>query len=478
MDGSVLGPRGSKSLRNVQQVFEEVRARRMAETETLWPTFAGIGLLFVMLLAVCFIGYCLQAGRRRHERHKVDQAQDISIEAKEEKQLDPAMTSLASLSTRPSSSCSRPPSRPNSAWSKQSERDFRPTSAPQELPRSRQVRTVLEAEVLENEDFEWARPIGCELSKGRFTVEDLCTVYLAPTNGARPSTSPMPWRTPAPPPELPGFAELDMQELQEATAAAIAVAEERESLQVPRSEARSRQLEGVPYKEVWANTAQSNLLFEVWRSPDLVKEWQLPPSKLGRRKKPRLTRAWTVGTDLLSEMDGAQRGEGAKPLQRTRPQGPQGRARPASVSAERSDRFDTSTSSWFSDGQFVRPATLKARGPAPPKTPLRPMSPPSPSSRFQKRAATAAAWVFGRRQQGGDVQPEDNEEDIEKLTELLVSEMQQQLQHTSGEPLQVRRLIFRDLQRQLHPDKNTHCEEAAKHAFQKLMQERQSYLKP
>lgn len=469
MDGSFLRP---KSLRNVQQVFEEVRARRTAETETLWPTFAGIGLLFVMLLAVCFIGYCLQAGRRRHERHKLDQGQDISIEAKEEKQLDPAMTSLASLSTRPSSSCSRPPSRPNSAWSKQSEREFRPTSAPQELPRSRQVRTVLEAEVLENEDFDWARPIGCDASKGRFTVEDLCTVYLAPER-TRPSTSPTPWRTPAPPPELPGFAELDMQELQEATAAAIAVAEERESLQVPRSEARSRQLENVPYKEVWANTAQSNLLFEVWRSPDLVKEWQLPPSKLGRRKKPRLTGAWTMGTDVLSEMEGVQRGE--KPLQRTRP------GRPPSVTsaeAERADRFDASTSSWFSDGQFLRPATLKARSPAPPKIPLRPVSPPSPSSRFQKRAATAAAWVFGRRQHLDAAQPEDNEEDVEKLTELLVSEMQQQLQHTSGEPLQVRRLIFRDLQRQLHPDKNTHCEEAAKHAFQKLMQERQSYLKP
>eukprot|EP00435_Cladocopium_sp_Y103_P025302 s3483_g6.t1 len=360
--------------------------------------------------------------------------------------------------------------------------EFRPTSAPQELPRSRQVRTVLEAEVLENEDFDWARPIGCDASKGRFTVEDLCTVYLAPER-TRPSTSPTPWRTPAPPPELPGFAELDMQELQEATAAAIAVAEERESLQaaiqsyvlgllqfnsltsVPhpegvasatlRSQAsdtyagiccpfvwRSRQLENVPYKEVWANTAQSNLLFEVWRSPDLVKEWQLPPSKLGRRKKPRLTGAWTMGTDVLSEMEGVQRGE--KPLQRTRP------GRPPSVTsaeAERADRFDASTSSWFSDGQFLRPATLKARSPAPPKIPLRPVSPPSPSSRFQKRAATAAAWVFGRRQHLDAAQPEDNEEDVEKLTELLVSEMQQQLQHTSGEPLQVRRLIFRDLQR-------------------------------
>lgn len=56
--------------------------------------------------------------------------------------------------------------------------------------------------------------------------------------------------------------------------------------------------------------------------------------------------------------------------------------------------------------------------------------------------------------------------------ELLVHEMLEQLQHTRAEPLQalsrwcsellgqVRKLIFKDLQRQLHPDKNTHCEEA------------------
>jgi len=387
---------------------------------------------------------------------------------KEEKQLDSAMASLASLSTRPSSSCSRPPSaRPNSAWSnKSSEREFRPTSAPQELPRSRQVRTVLEAEVLENEDFEWARPI-TDLSKGRFTVEDLCTVYLAPER-MRPATSPgRPSPSPSNammPPELPGLADLDMHELQQATEAAISVAEEREAMQVSRSEARSRHREDIPYKEVWANTSQSNLLFEVWRSPDLVKEWQLPPCKLGRRKKPRLTRAWSMGSDLLDVETGSRQGaKVVRPVVHT------------ASDTEMYDRPDTSTSSWFSDGQFVRPATLKAR--IPPAPPPRPVSPPSPSFRFQKRAATAAAWMFGRRAVDAAAN-EILEEDVEKQTELLVAEMQQQLQHTSGEPLQVRKLIFRDLQRQLHPDKNTHCEEAAKHAFQKLMQERQTYLKP
>lgn len=68
----------------------------------------------------------------------------------------------------------------------------------QELPRSRQVRTVLEAEMLENEDFDWARPIS-DASQGRFTVEDLCTVYLGEK---RPATSPA-----LPTAELPGLLE-------------------------------------------------------------------------------------------------------------------------------------------------------------------------------------------------------------------------------------------------------------------------------
>lgn len=412
------------------------------------PTLAGIGLLVLMLVATVLIGYCLQVGRRGSpELRKMEIEEEVgACFDVNDKQLDP-MASLASLSTRPSSSCSRP----NSAWSASRPQmrspasgAHRPTSAPQDLPRSRQVRTVLEAEVLENEDFDWARPM-TDLSKGRFTVEDLCTVYM--NDRKRPSTSPAPYRTF----QVPGLADLDMEDLKEATAAAIAAAEEQEGLQAPRPEGRSRHVEDVPYKEVWANTTQSNLLFEVWRSPDLVKEWQLPNPKLGRRKKPRLTRAWSMGSEIFAEE--AKKGAG--------PDLEQG--------AEALERPDTSASSWFSDGQFIRPATLKARQPPSP-----PMSPPA---RFQTRAATAAAWMFGRREPPPAMLFEQ-EADLEKQKELLVSEMKEQLQHTCGEPLQVRKLIFRDLQRQLHPDKNTHCEEAAKHAFQKLMEERKSYLKP
>ncbi|CAE7726925.1 Acaa1a, partial [Symbiodinium microadriaticum] len=41
---------------------------------------------------------------------------------------------------------------------------------------------------------------------------------------------------------------------------------------------------------------------------------------------------------------------------------------------------------------------------------------------------------------------------------------------TRSSPLEERKKVFRDLQRQLHPDKNLHDQEAAKLAFQKLME--------
>eukprot|EP00439_Symbiodinium_sp_Y106_P016034 s8523_g2.t1 len=47
---------------------------------------------------------------------------------------------------------------------------------------------------------------------------------------------------------------------------------------------------------------------------------------------------------------------------------------------------------------------------------------------------------------------------------------------TRSSPLEERKKVFRDLQRQLHPDKNLHDQEAAKLAFQKLMESRDSYL--
>lgn len=58
----------------------------------------------------------------------------------------------------------------------------------------------------------------------------------------------------------------------------------------------------------------------------------------------------------------------------------------------------------------------------------------------------------------------------------LVESMQRRLQETQSQPLCDKKRIFRDLQRQLHPDKNVNCAAAAKFAFQELMLQRDTYL--
>lgn len=60
--------------------------------------------------------------------------------------------------------------------------------------------------------------------------------------------------------------------------------------------------------------------------------------------------------------------------------------------------------------------------------------------------------------------------------ESRASMMLKQLEETRGTSFSERKRIFRELQRQLHPDKNVDCEEEAKLAFQELMQQRASYL--
>eukprot|EP00913_Durusdinium_trenchii_P003318 g3072.t1 len=93
---------------------ESLLRRRLLEESALVPTLAGIGLLVLMLVATVLIGYCLQVGRRGSpELRKMEIEEEVgACFDVNDKQLDP-MASLASLSTRPSSSCSRP----NSAWS-------------------------------------------------------------------------------------------------------------------------------------------------------------------------------------------------------------------------------------------------------------------------------------------------------------------------------------------------------------------------
>jgi len=54
--------------------------------------------------------------------------------------------------------------------------------------------------------------------------------------------------------------------------------------------------------------------------------------------------------------------------------------------------------------------------------------------------------------------------------------MMNQLDKARSKPLDERKRIFKDLQRNLHPDKNLEQPEAAKLAFQKLMEQRGPFL--
>lgn len=63
-----------------------------------------------------------------------------------------------------------------------------------------------------------------------------------------------------------------------------------------------------------------------------------------------------------------------------------------------------------------------------------------------------------------------------KQMDSLLKKTEAELAKTRNEPIEVRRRIFKELQRKLHPDKNLECAESAKLAFQKLMESRGSYL--
>lgn len=98
--------------------------------------------------------------------------------------------------------------------------------------------------------------------------------------------------------------------------------------------------------------------------------------------------------------------------------------------------------------------------------------PPSPS-----RASTTRQEAPKRGSRGS--QPAAKEpEDPAKLAEPLIRDMRQQLDKARRESLEVRKKVFKELQRQLHPDKNPDNAEAAKLAFQSLMESRGPFLSP
>jgi len=109
---------------------------------------------------------------------------------------------------------------------------------------------------------------------------------------------------------------------------------------------------------------------------------------------------------------------------------------------------------------------------------LRPFSPQGVSNAMPRCSSAPArlekpgvpvVWVF-------DFETDPSMDPVQRAASL-VAEMTRELDQTRLQPLMVRKRIFRDLQRQLHPDKNVDQEEAAKLAFQQLMERREAYLR-
>jgi len=82
-------------------------------------------------------------------------------------------------------------------------------------------------------------------------------------------------------------------------------------------------------------------------------------------------------------------------------------------------------------------------------------------------------WSGGSAQAVDELAVEDSEAQAAKF----ILDMEDLLSKSKDLPLVERQQIFRDLQRRLHPDKNAACAEAAKRAFQELMQRKRSYLR-
>jgi len=68
------------------------------------------------------------------------------------------------------------------------------------------------------------------------------------------------------------------------------------------------------------------------------------------------------------------------------------------------------------------------------------------------------------------------EKKTQKKASSLTDDMMKQLDGARSKSVDERKKVFKDLQRQLHPDKNIEQAEAAKLAFQKLMEQRDSFL--
>lgn len=80
------------------------------------------------------------------------------------------------------------------------------------------------------------------------------------------------------------------------------------------------------------------------------------------------------------------------------------------------------------------------------------------------------------RHQAAVLEAKSTNDDPSKLADLLVVEVEQELEKARQLSLHEKQKVFRDLQRRFHPDKNLQFPEAAKLAFQRLMQAQGVFL--
>lgn len=137
----------------------------------------------------------------------------------------------------------------------------------------------------------------------------------------------------------------------------------------------------------------------------------------------------------------------------------------ADRSKAKADPTKAATSGKFGAWPFGRgsAATASAEGKSKAKPHRSQSCPPSSS--------TKSSW-FG----SGAPSPSAAEKATQKKANCLSTDMMNQLENAKSKTVEERKKVFKDLQRQLHPDKNIHQAEAAKLAFQKLMEQRSSFL--
>lgn len=99
-----------------------------------------------------------------------------------------------------------------------------------------------------------------------------------------------------------------------------------------------------------------------------------------------------------------------------------------------------------------------------------------PSAQAKPQRSQSSPPVGSKGSWFGGAGPAAAEKATQKKAKTLSDDMMNRLDKNKSKPMDERKKLFKDLQRELHPDKNIDQAEAAKQAFQKLMEEKDTFL--